>query len=99
MSMDDQQRKAISVIETAVTNAGKKVVIYLGTLILIGMLMNAAYQVATGRMAKDDTDGYKRSGLKLHTDYGTGCQYLVTTKGGITPRIAKDGTHHGCKEE
>lgn len=44
----------------------------------------------------DDTDDYEnsvRSGLHLRVDHGTGCQYLETTGGGITPRLDFDGRH------
>lgn len=42
----------------------------------------------------DDTDNRQtgeRSGVSLITDHGTGCQYLRTGWGGITPRIGPDG--------
>lgn len=40
----------------------------------------------------DETDSPdKRSGVRLITDYGTGCQYLQ--RGGITPRLDADGNH------
>lgn len=42
---------------------------------------------------RDATDGKERSGLGLRTDAGTGCQYLVSPWGGITPRLDKDGNH------
>lgn len=38
----------------------------------------------------DSTDGDERSGLKLHIDNLTGCQYLSTSRGGITPRLDKN---------
>lgn len=41
--------------------------------------------------ATDHPGTKERSGLKLHIDYGTGCQYLVTADGGITPRLEEDG--------
>ena len=40
----------------------------------------------------DDTDGEKRSGVILRTDYGTGCQYLESVKGHLTPRLKPDGS-------
>lgn len=41
---------------------------------------------------KDDTDPPGgRSGLALKIDHGTGCQYLVASWGGITPRLDRDG--------
>ncbi len=40
----------------------------------------------------DDTDPPNgRSGMALHTDHLTGCQYLGKPFGGITPRLGPDG--------
>lgn len=48
---------------------------------------------------KDDTDPPEgRSGMSLHTDHLTGCQYLSKPLGGITPRVDGRGRHLGCKE-
>jgi hypothetical protein len=41
---------------------------------------------------RDDSDGKKRSGLKVRTDALTGIQYLETIGGGITPRLNRDGS-------
>lgn len=58
---------------------------------LYGFIRDAAETDST-----DNIDG-QRSGLKLYTDYGTGCEYLATVRGGLFPRIADDGvTHAGC---
>lgn len=48
---------------------------------------------------RDDTDdlGGKRSGMSLHTDALTGCQYLSVPLGGMTPRVDGAGRHVGCK--
>ena len=42
---------------------------------------------------RDDTDGDNRSGMGLHTDARTGCQYLSVPFGGITPRLGPNGEH------
>lgn len=41
----------------------------------------------------DDSDlsRFKRSGLKLHTDYKTGCQYFSSSRGGVYPRLDRNG--------
>jgi hypothetical protein len=46
----------------------------------------------------DDTDppGGRSQMLSL-TDHRTGCQYLMASHGGLTPRLAADGSHMGCK--
>lgn len=42
----------------------------------------------------DDTDFKdRRSNLEVRTDARTGCQYLVTQRGGITPRLDQNGKH------
>ena len=59
----------------------------------------SAYGALRGNMKTDATDRSKdeRSGLKLHTDYGTGCQYLSAVRGGVFPRIDTDGVKQmGC---
>lgn len=46
----------------------------------------------------DSTDGPEgHSGMTLHTDNLTGCQYLSRYHGGITPRLDGYGHHIGCK--
>jgi hypothetical protein len=44
-------------------------------------------------IARDDSDGAwpNRSGLKPATDALTGCQYLKTWSGSITPRLDANG--------
>jgi hypothetical protein len=42
---------------------------------------------------RDATDGTERSGLALRTDAGTGCQYLLSPWGGVTPRLDNTGGH------
>ncbi|MDY6358454.1 MAG: hypothetical protein SPL73_05590 [Cyanobacteriota bacterium] len=38
-----------------------------------------------------DKNFFKRSDLELHTDYGTGNQYLSTWTGFLVPRLDKNG--------
>ncbi|WP_018184668.1 hypothetical protein [Kaistia granuli] len=48
----------------------------------------------------DDTDAPgERSGLRLHTDHGTGCQYLATRDGALSPRLGADGRQICQKED
>lgn len=51
---------------------------------------------------RDDTDppasDAPRSGMQPHTDAATGCQYLSTPLGGITPRLDANGQHRGCRQ-
>lgn len=49
-------------------------------------------------VGRDSTDGVKRSNMALRIDYGTGCQYLETSGGGIIKRTNKQGQHMGCNK-
>ena len=42
---------------------------------------------------------YWGSGLGLYTDNLTGCQYLSSPRGGLVPRLDKDGTHICNRQE
>lgn len=45
-----------------------------------------------------DVSADQRSGLKIHTDNLTGCQYFSSWSGALTPRLAADGVRVvGCK--
>lgn len=45
----------------------------------------------------DDTDdGKERSGLIICIDSKTGCEYLTTKHGGLTPRMNQSGTYQIC---
>lgn len=60
--------------------------------VIILICAQAIYAVSD--IGKDDSDNAKeRSGMIVRTDYKTGCQYLESQKGGLTPRLRKDGTH------
>ncbi len=45
----------------------------------------------------DDHENGKRSDLKVHVDYGTGCEYLRARGGSLTPRLGPDGKQI-CRE-
>jgi len=67
---------------------------------LAGLLSIALFQSGYNSLwPKDSTDPINgRSGLGLHVDAQTGCEYVRDGFiGGMTPRIATDGkTHLGC---
>lgn len=49
--------------------------------------------IADAFAGKDDSDSEdSRSGVTPRIDHLTGCQYLTTPRGSITPRLRKDGT-------
>jgi hypothetical protein len=71
----------------------KGVVKYLGFILVAWIFLLFIYNYFG--WFKDDTDSpndFKRSGLFLYTDYGTGVQYLGNRHGGLTPRLNKDGS-------
>ena len=60
--------------------------------IIVGLVLAVGVHSCT--MPYDDTDDAangKRSGVRLTFDYGTGCIYLRTWSGGITPRLDEEG--------
>lgn len=60
--------------------------------ILVLLIIQGAYSFFD--IGKDDSDSAeKRSDMSVRTDYKTGCQYLESSKGELTPRLQKDGTH------
>jgi hypothetical protein len=61
--------------------------IVLGIAFLVFMLVIQVFE-----LGKDDTDSKdNRSGLRLRINYGTGCQYLESTRGYLSPRLSSDG--------
>lgn len=58
-------------------------------LLFVGYLLIAD----CGRAHDDSTDSpTERSGLRLYTDHGTGCQYVAAGYfGELTPRLGPDG--------
>lgn len=60
--------------------------------IVVLLIIQGAYSFFD--IGKDDSDSAeKRSDMSVRTDYKTGCQYLESSKGELTPRLQKDGTH------
>lgn len=71
----------------------KKDFSYLFILILIVQFFYRIFPIG-----KDTTDPEKgRSGLSLRIDNMTGCHYLENIKGGILPRLNREG-HHICED-
>lgn len=62
----------------------------LGSFVLIEI---DRWQFSTFRYGADNTDGPTRSQMALFTDAKTGCQYLGSAWGGITPRMDNSGNH------
>lgn len=69
-----------------------------GWMLLLWILMELYSATPLGRDSTDPHSwGFRtRSGMGLHEDARTGCEYLVAS-GGITPRLDRDGSHYGCR--
>jgi len=75
-------------VEDGVVNAMFKLSIaYLAAMIVIGVVVFFFFQPE--KDSTDPIDGH--SGLSIKVDAMTGCQYLTTTDGGLTPRMDKSG--------
>ena len=66
---------------------------FIETVLFVAMLLIAGC-VVESLMPRDSTDlPGERSGVKPTVDALTGCHYLRTLFGGITPRMGADGRH------
>ncbi|PWC69123.1 hypothetical protein TSH7_01375 [Azospirillum sp. TSH7] len=72
----------------------------------VGMAVGAVLVFALTVAAKnrgplDDTDDHAtgtRSNMRVLIDHKTGCQYLLSDGGGLTPRLDATGKHICAKE-
>lgn len=64
--------------------------------IMIGLASIGMLILILNQESYDSTDNVtmkERSGLRLYTDHRTGCQYIGTFMGAVTPRLDKNGKH------
>lgn len=66
-------------------------------LVMLALVMQIIY--ASLFIGRDSTDGERRSGMSLHVDAMTGCHYLASQYGGMTPRLDERGRHVCTGEE
>lgn len=98
--MTESELRAASVIADGVSRGVKAGVAQAIKLALIWIVAAGVFVAVLSRWQPTDSTDYStsdRSGLKLHTDAMTGCQYLSTSGGGITPRLDRNG-HQICNE-
>ncbi len=70
---------------------------WLAGIFLVGWIINAFVSAAiTDRDDSDPLEG-PLSNMAVRTDALTGCQYLETKSGGITPRLDASGEQVGCR--
>ena len=69
------------------------------TLLALALFSIAVWLLSSSmQSSRDDTDPPDgRSGMRLYTDSLTGCQYLATPYGSLTPRLNASGNQMGCK--
>ena len=91
----EQRRELVGVLREGISSGIRNGV---GLIAMWAWLVFFAY-VAFMALSNDldDTDGWKRSNMRLHTDAKTGCQYLSIPSGGITARLGADGQQMGCR--
>lgn len=97
MTKESDLKQFGEMIATATHKAHMKTLKEIGIMILVGVALSTAIGFISGDFDKDSTDGQERSGLKLHRDQLTGCEYLSTLKGSLYPRLTGDGSQSGCK--
>lgn len=78
-------------IEGAVWNViSKAAIIYL--VLSVALSMGNYLLGKYTDIGRDDTDPPAgRSDMKIMTDHLTGCQYLMSSRGGLTPRLDENG--------
>lgn len=87
------------ILINAIYKGGMKLFIRLSQILFSAYLLIALIGYFSGQYDKDSTDSpNSRNGLRIHTDNLTGCQYLSTISGDITPRLTESNTHYGCKK-
>jgi len=74
----------------------REILFYIGIIVMSMMLMMSIFKYAPYDTTDDELNG-KISGMSLHTDNLTGCQYLSKLLGDLTPRIDGEGNHIGCR--
>ena len=99
----DSKTKQMEYFRGAVDySSGRQVVDYtiysLCKLFVIWAVISCCILWYHGRFDRDDSDGIdgERSGMSVHTDALTGCQYLSTPSGGVITRRDGAGRHVGC---
>lgn len=88
MALRSDQKKQIKEVTTTILDG---IFLMLIKWFIIGSIIIGIFNYFN--VSYDSTDGETRSGMGMHTDALTGCQYLSTPRGGITPRLNQDGQH------
>lgn len=78
---------------------GQRLLRKIAELLIIYVFIQLFIQLFVHGPNGDDSDKsfFERSGMRVMTDYKTGCQYFSSPYGGITPRLEPNGQHVGCR--
>lgn len=96
----DEPYRQIYVLRNGIRAAILPTLSYIHKLFLITVIvfiLMAVYTHFTNKRDSTDFAEGPRSGMRLHTDAFTGCQYLSFPSGGVTPRLTTTGGHLGCR--
>jgi len=90
------EAKVIDLIQKGVYKAFDRHLRFFGWVVLL--LCAASWVYNKTDMGKDSTDSPDgRSNMVVRTDHLTGCEYLESSGGGLTPRLNAGGGHEGCR--
>ena len=85
----------IALISKGVKDGLDKFFKFFAWVILIIMVVCFLYNLTD--FGKDSTDSpNERSNMVIRTDYKTGCEYLESGSGGLTPRLNVNSQQLGC---
>lgn len=89
--MEMTQRQIETLIATGVEDGITNIIfkIAIGFVISVVIAVCVLHFSPSEKDSTDPIDG--RSGLEIKVDAMTGCQYLTTTKSGLTPRLDANG--------
>lgn len=90
MRLNEAQKEAAATITQGIKGA----ISWLCACLFVGVLLSALAGAAVNHFGSRDSSDTadERSNLHVRTDALTGCQYLETANGSITPRIDSHGT-------
>lgn len=88
--LDDQDEHLQRNIAKGLAEGAQRIAAAIAVAALILWAMSELWPA--DRDATDPAEG-ERSGMRLYTDAQTGCQYLATSGGSLTPRLSATGEH------
>ncbi|MBO9492188.1 hypothetical protein J7384_17640 [Endozoicomonas sp. G2_1] len=91
------QEQAIDLIQKGVHKGLNRHILFFSWIFLALLAFQFGYNFFGFGM--NSTDGpNQRSNMVVRVDHQTGCQYLESARGGLTPRVDIKGNHLGCTQ-